>query len=84
VFDKAMSAINADILASFFALALGWVCLRYAFYWHGRGFPKASVKGQSYNEHEDRPLMIIPLALGILFMLVGGGLLVMAIIELNK
>lgn len=68
----------AEIVSGLLALFLGWLCLRHVLRVRGlysEDTPKRSI---SYG---DKPLMIFPSTLGVLFILDGLGLLIIACME---
>ena len=73
-----------DVLLGLFMLAVGWVCLNHAFYHRRKGDPELSVRSSRRPEPEERPLKLIPLALGTLFVLIGVKLLAWALLELLR
>jgi hypothetical protein len=68
----------AEMLSGVLALFLGWLCLRYV------GRVRGLYSGDTLKRsifYGDKPLMILPSTLGVLFILDGLGLLIMACME---
>ena len=76
--------VIGEVLLGLFTLALGWVCLRHAFYHRRKGYPKLTARSPKSDEHGNKPLMLMPLVLGTLFMLIGVKLLAWALLELFR
>jgi hypothetical protein len=68
----------AEMLSGLLALFLGWLCLRYV--GRVRGLYSEDTPESSIFSG-DKPLMIFPSTLGVLFILDGLGLLIIACIE---
>lgn len=71
-----------EILLGLFSLALGVLCLSYAFRHRRLGHPGLTPRGTKRDAEDDKPAMIIPIILGALFLGTGKALLVMALVEL--
>ncbi len=71
-----------EVLLGLFALSLGWMSLRHAFLWRARRDSGTAAGSSEQDAPEDRPLMIVPFALGILFILLGAVLLTLTFIQL--
>lgn len=70
-----------EVLIGLCFLALGWMCLSYAFRQRRVGCSRPPAEDDG-NEGAAKPLMIIPTVLGILFLVVGKGLLVVVLLEM--
>ena len=67
-----------ELIVGLFALALGWMCLDHVSRVRSRYSEDQPVHSRFYGE---KPLMIFPSALGVLFILDGLALLILAVME---
>jgi len=71
-----------EVLLGLFALSLGWMCLSHAFLWRARRDLGTAAGSSEQDAPEDKPLMLVPFALGILFLLLGAVILTLTFIRL--
>lgn len=71
-----------EVLLGLFFLALGWLCLSHAFRYRRIGYPRLTTRSVERGREDDKPKTVIPITLGILFLLIGKVLLVMALVEM--
>ena len=71
-----------EVLLGLFFLALGWLCLSHAFRYRRIGYTRLTTRRAERDGEDDKPRLIIPITLGVIFLLIGKGLLVMALLEM--
>lgn len=73
-----------EFIASLFSIAMSALCWDYVRRCRAGRCYASTDRRFRWDEEEDKPLMIVPSALGILFLLPGVGLVVLAIRELLR
>jgi hypothetical protein len=63
---------------------LGWVCMDYAMSWRRKRLPVAGAAARGASGEESRSRMLVPLVLGALLLISGGGIILLAIFSLIR
>lgn len=71
-----------EVLMGLFCLALGWLCLSHALRYRRIGYTRLTRQGTAREGEGEKPRMIIPIVLGILFLGIGKAFLVLALVEM--
>lgn len=71
-----------EVSLGLFNLALGWLCLSHAFRHRRIGHARPMTRTAEHVGEEDKPRTLIPIVLGVVFLLVGKALLVSALVEM--
>ena len=71
-----------EVLLGLFFLALGWLCLSHASRHRRIGYPRLTTRSAERGREDDKPRTVIPIALGVVSLIIGKVLLVMALTEM--